>query len=165
MCCIEGEINIGVDVDGTLTNERLGEEVMTLTPRQIEKRYMECTLKKGADILFQKGINSFAITGRRETYKEVTKDWFKMVGIPYKELVMVPNNFYPNDFFDLKKYIDFKINSHLQRNIKYGLDDSIYVINALKRNGIIACKVDEDFRNAFENLFVRKQNKNRIKIE
>ena len=150
-----GEINIGVDIDGTLTNERLGEDVMTLTSKQIEKRYMECTLKKGTDVLFQKGINLFAITGRREMHKEITKEWFNMVGIHYKELVMVPNDFYPNNLFDMNKYIGFKINSHLQRSIRYGLDDSIYVIDALKKNGIIACKVDGDFRNAFENLFIQ----------
>lgn len=149
----DGEINIGVDVDGTLTEERLGEEIMFLTPRQIEKRYMECTLKKGVEILLNKSLKGlFAITGRREMYKEVTIDWFDMYGIPYRELVTVPNNFYPNGIFDLKKYIHFKIDAHKQRGIKYAFDDSIYVVDALNQNEINAFKVDGDFREAFEKM-------------
>lgn len=161
---IEGEINIGVDVDGTLTNERLGEEVMTLTPEQIKKRYAKCTLKKGADILFDHDANIFAITGRREFYRDITVDWFNEIGVIYRELVMVPNNFYDGAGYTISKYVNFKVREHLQRNIKYAFDDNMYVVDALNQNGINTFKVDGDFGDAFRkmtNLYYYNKN-NRI---
>lgn len=151
VCEVEGEISIGVDVDGTLTNERLGEEIMVLTPEQIKKRYAKCTLKKGAEILFEGDYNVFAITGRREIYRDITIDWFNLYGIPYEELVMVPDNFYVGGY-SVEKYVGYKVDSHIQRDIRYALDDNIYVIDALQRNGIYAHKVDGDFREAFDKI-------------
>jgi len=161
VCYIEGEISIGIDVDGTLTNERLGEEIMVLTPDQIKKRYAKCTLKKGAEILFDREFNIWVITGRREEYRESTTDWLDMYGIPYKELVMVSNNFYAGGY-SVEKYVGFKVDSHIQRNIRYALDDNIYVIDALNKNGIFAHRVDGDFREAFENVVKKKEKQNII---
>lgn len=149
------DIGIGIDVDGTLTNERLGEDIMTLIPEQVKKRFARCTLKKGADILFDTGFNIWIITGRREKYREVTTDWLDTHGILYKELVMIPDDFYSGGYC-ISRYVSFKVDSHLKRNIRYALDDNIHVIEALNENGISACCVDDDFRKAFENVFRQK---------
>lgn len=47
-------INIGIDVDGTLTNEVIGREMMSLNPSIIERAMLDCSPKNGIDILFEK---------------------------------------------------------------------------------------------------------------
>ncbi len=156
-------INVGIDVDGTLTKEVVGREILELSYSEVEKVMLDCTPQNGIDILFDDTLlgndcNIYIITGRQEVYRCATAEWLNTYGIPYDELVMFPNNFYRINGYDIPKYVDLKVDLHIQRNIHCSLDDNDSVINALNDRGIRACKVDDDFKDAFEKVLKLKDN-------
>ena len=148
-------INLGIDVDGTLTKEVIGDEILYLSQTEIEKVMLDCTPKDGIDVLFQNDFNVhiYIITGRQEKFRNVTIDWLNMYGIPYKEINMSPDSFYILNRFSVPTYVEWKLDMHIRKNIHLSLDDSEQVINVLNEHGIPACKVDDSFRDAFEKVF------------
>lgn len=149
------DINLGVDVDGTLTKEVLGNEILFLSQTEIEKAMLDCTPKDGIDVLFHTdfSVRIYIITGRQEKFRNVTIDWLDMYGIPYKEIYMPPDGFYMLNRYSVPTYTEWKLDIHIQKNIHLSLDDSEQVVNALNEHGIPACKVDGNFRDAFEKVF------------
>ena len=149
---MEEDISIGLDVDGTLTEGKIDRDMFSLDPRKIEKRILALPPKKGLDILIDSGLNHHIITGRQERYRDVSIDWFDMYGIPYKDLTMFPNDFYEKNGFDVPKYAGLKLDIHIRKNIHMSLDDNEHVVDILNKYGILACKVDNNFRDAFEKV-------------
>lgn len=144
--------NIGIDVDGTLTKEKIGKEIMGLNPGKIAKVMLDCTPKNGIDVLLETNHSVYIITGRPERYKEVTIDWLDAYGIPYQELTMFPNNFYTIHGYSIPKYVGLKLDMHIQKDISLAIDDNADVINMFNQFGICACKVEDNFRDAFEKV-------------
>lgn len=156
-------INIGIDVDGTLTNEVIGQEMTSLAPSIIKRAMLDCSPKKGIEILFEKfenNYNYYIITGRQEAFRDVTSEWLDMYGIPYKELIMFPNEFYI-DGHSLPKYVKLKIDIHIKKYIWIALDDNEQVIKGFNNSGISACQVTDNFRNAFEKVLELEKDKKR----
>lgn len=157
-------INIGIDVDGTLTNEVIGREMMSLNPSIIERAMLDCSPKNGIDILFEKfenNYNYYIITGRQDTFRDVTTEWLDMYGIPYKELIMFPNDFYNINGYSIPKYVNLKIDIHIKKDIWIALDDNEHVIKGFNNSGISACQVTDNFRNAFEKVLELEKDKKR----
>ena len=100
------DINIGIDVDGTLTKGKINQDVMALSQSKVEKIMLDLAPKDGIDILFESNHNKLLITGRPETYRVVTVDWLEMYGIPNNELIMFPNDYYVLNGYSLSKYIE-----------------------------------------------------------
>jgi hypothetical protein len=50
-CDINNNINIGIDVDGTLTKEVIGRDILELSYHEAEKAMLNCTPQNGIDIL------------------------------------------------------------------------------------------------------------------
>jgi len=151
-------INVSIDVDGTLTKEVIGQDILELSTLEVEKEILSCTPKDGVDVLFddmlsRNDCNTFIITGRQEKYRRATSEWLNMYGIPYDELIMFPNNFYEINGYTSKKYIDLKVDAHIRKNIHFSLDDHEQMISELNKNGIIACRVANNFRDAFNEIF------------
>lgn len=156
-------INVGIDVDGTLTKEVIGRELLELNYSEVEKAMLSCTPQNGIDILFDDTLlgnncNIYIITGRQETYRCATAEWLNMYGIPYDELVMFPHNFYNIHGYDVPKYVNLKVDFHLQRDISIAVDDNEKVIEGLNNSGIFACRVTDNFKEAFENVLKLKDN-------
>jgi len=155
------EINLGIDVDGTLTREIIGKEVLRLSQKEVEKAMLNCTPKDGIDVLFQNNFKIYIITGRQEKFREATTDWLNMYGIPYREINMFPDDFYVLNGYSVPKYVGLKVYMHIKKNIHAALDDNIEVINALSMFGINSYKVDDNFRCAFEKILeLKNTNKN-----
>lgn len=160
---VDNNINVGIDVDGTLTKEVVGREILELGSSEVEKAMLGCTPQNGIDILFDGTLlgddyNIYIITGRQEEYRYVTAEWLNMYGVPYDELIMFPNGFYKLNGYSIPKYIDMKIDIHIQKNIHCSLDDNGRVINALNNHGIYACQVTDNFKDAFEKVLSLKEN-------
>ena len=120
-------INVGIDVDGTLTEEIIGKDILKLGDYNVEKAILNCTPKRGIDILLDNTLskrycNTFIITGRQEKYRDATSEWLDIHGIPYGELIMFPNDFYMINGFTSPKYIDLKVDIHKRKNIHLSLD-------------------------------------------
>lgn len=141
--------NLGVDVDGTLTKEVIGKEIMTLDPKKIEKMMINCSPKKGIDTLFDSDCKIFIITGRQEKYRQVTTDWLDMYGIPYEDISMFPNNFYTINEYSMPKYVNLKLDMHIEKDIHLAFDDTIEVVNHLNEHGIKTFVVTDNFKDAF----------------
>jgi hypothetical protein len=158
---INTNINVGIDVDGTLTKEVIGRDILELSYPEVEKAMLNCSPQNGIDILFDDTLlgnncNIYIITGRQENYRCATSEWLNTYGIPYDELVMFPNNFYRVNGYDIPKYVDLKVDLHVQRDISVAVDDNEKVIEGLNNSGISAYKVEEDFRYAFEKVLKLK---------
>ena len=160
---VNHNINVAIDVDGTLTKEVVGRDILELSFPEVEKAMISCSPKNGIDILLDSTLlgdndNIYIITGRQEAYRCVTAEWLNMYGVPYDELIMFPNGFYKLNGYSIPKYIDLKIDIHIQKNIHCSLDDNDRVINALKNHGIYACQVTDNFKDAFEKVLKLKDN-------
>lgn len=166
---VNDNVNIGIDVDGTLTNEIVGREMLSLHPSIIKKAMLDCSPKKGIDILFEKfeSYNYYIITGRQYAFRDATTEWLDMYGIPYKELIMFPNDFYNINGYSIPKYVKLKIDIHIKKDVWIALDDNEQVIKGFNDSGISACKVTDNFRSAFEKVLAlekdKKDNKENIK--
>lgn len=164
-------INVGIDVDGTLTKEVIGRELLELGFSEVEKAMLSCTPQNGIDILFDDTLlgnncNIYIITGRQEAYRCATAEWLNTYGIPYDELVMFPNNFYNINGYDIPKYVNLKVDLHVERDISIALDDNEKVIEGLNSSGVSACQVTDNFKDALEKVLASRDKKtmSRIKI-
>ena len=153
-------IGIGIDVDGTLTREIIGKDILSLGSSEAEKAMLKCSPKKGIDILFDdrlsENYNIYIITGRQEAFRCATVEWLDMYGIPYEELLMFPDGFYATNGYSIPKYVNLKLDIHIKKNIRLALDDKEEVIKVFNDSGIYACKVQDDFREAFEKVIDRR---------
>ena len=165
MANVNTDINIGIDVDGTLTKEVVGRAVLELGHSEAEKAMLECSPKNGIDILFDdrltENYNIYVITGRQEAFRSATTEWLEMYGIPYDELIMFPDGFYATNGYSMPIYVDLKLDIHIKRDIRLALDDKDEVIKVFNDSGIYACKVEDDFREAFERILLKNQKDNR----
>lgn len=159
----ENNINIAIDVDGTLTKEKMKVDIVLSSPKEIERAMLDCSPKEGIEILLESSYNKYIITGRLERYRCVTIEWFNMYGIPYKDLTMFPNNFYDKNGYSIPKYAEYKLYLHLQKKIHASLDDNIYVVDTLNKCGIPCYLVENNFRDAFEKV-LELGNKKTVKI-
>ena len=162
-------VNISIDVDGTLTEEIIGQDILELSELEVEDAMLNCTPKKGIDILSdnalsKRGFNTFIITGRQEKYRGATSEWLNAHGIYYDELIMFPNDFYEINGYMSTKYIDLKIDAHIRKNIHFSLDDREDLVNMLNEHGISACKVTDNFRSAFDTIFGNQNGENNMVI-
>lgn len=155
----EDDISIGIDIDGTLTEDKVDRDMFTLDPREVEKRMSNLSPKKGIDVLFDSDLNIHIITGRQEKFRSVTVDWLNIYGIPYKDLTMFPDNFYEKHGYDVPRYAGLKLDIHVRKNIRMSLDDNEHVVNMLNEFGISACKVDNNFKEAFERVLELRKNR------
>lgn len=164
---VEDDISIGIDVDGTLTeNKGIDREMFSLSPREVEKRMYNLSPKRGIDVLFDSDLNNHIITGRQERFRRVTIDWLDMYGIPYKDLTLFPNNFYEKNGYDIPVYAGLKLDIHIRKNIHISLDDNEIVVDMLNKFGIVTCKVDDNFRNAFERVLeLNKRKIDNVRVE
>ena len=145
-------IDIGVDIDGTLTKEKIDKEMFSLSPKEVEKRMINLTPKNGIDILLDTTHKIYLVTGRQEQYRYVTIDWLDMYGVPYIDLTMFPNDFYVRNGYDIPKYVGLKLDIHIRKNLSLSLDDNEQVVNMFNKFGIPTCKVEDNFRHAFERV-------------
>lgn len=155
-------INIGVDIDGTLTKEKIDIEMFSLSPKEIEKRMINLTPKNGIDILLDTSHKIYLVTGRQERYRYVTTDWLDMYGVPYIDLTMFPNDFYLRNGYDIPKYVGHKLDIHIRKNLSLSLDDNENVVNMFNKFGIPTCKVDDNFRQAFEKVLQLRNDYKRL---
>ncbi len=148
------DARLGVDVDGTLTDTPpFSTDVIDLEEtRQIIRN---APVKKGVEILSIMCIKPFAITGRGNYYHDDTLHWFNINKIPYRKLFTIDGNLYEGMKFDFKAYLKFKVNTYLDNNIEYCLEDDINVIRELEKYGITCSLVKDDFEEAFWKLFNR----------
>ena len=131
------------DLDGTLTNQNIGDYMKTNPVRdkeRIKKIALGFTPKKGIDILSKMKLSPVIITGRAEFMRGVTEQWLRMYNIPFRELVMMPDG-----VFDWNKYINYKIIEHKKRPVKFALEDKQSVATILKGVGIPTFLVTDDF--------------------
>lgn len=155
-------INIGVDIDGTLTDEKIDLDMLYLSPRDVERKMLSLGPKDGIDVLFDTDHNIYPVTGRQERYRGVTEDWLDTYGIPYIDLTMFPDNFYVKNGYDVPRYVCLKLDIHIRKNLQMSLDDNEDVVIAFNKAGIPTCKVDNNFRDAFEKVLELKNNKDNI---
>lgn len=156
----EDGINIGVDVDGTLTKENIHLDMLSRSPKEVEKIMSNFTPKEGIEVLLDTTHKIYPVTGRQERYREVTTDWLDTYGIPYIDITMFPNDFYSKNGYDVPKYVGLKLDIHIRKNLHISLDDNEQVVNIFNKFGIPTCKVDNNFRDAFERVLkLRKGHK------
>lgn len=143
----------GIDLDGTLTDS---------LPFDYNKYYNRLDeliesakfipVKNGVEVISEMELDITIITGRGNSFRKVTNDWLIRNGICFRELVMIED--YENNKFNNEVYLDFKLKAYLSRKINFCLDDDEEVVNMLNNYGIKAVKVDGDFREAFNKLFI-----------
>ena len=159
---MKDDTNIGIDVDGTLTDGKIELDMLTLGAREVEKRMSNLGPKKGIDVLFDSDLDIYIITGRKEKFRGVTIDWLDTYGIPYKDITMFPDDFYRKNSNDyMPRYTGLKLDIHIRKNIHMSLDDNEHVVNILNKFGIPTCKVDDNFREAFEKVLELRNSKRR----
>jgi len=140
----------GIDLDCTLTDSPpLIYNGVSL--EELIKSVKFLPVKKGVEVLASLDLNITIITGRGESFREVTTQWLIQNDIEFRELVMIGD--YKDNKFDVKLYLDHKREAYLSRGIHFALDDDEEVIKILNYYGVKACKVGEDFREAFNKLF------------
>lgn len=74
---------------------------------------------------------------------------------------MFPNDFYTINGYSIPKYVNLKIDIHIQKDIWIALDDNDRVIKGFNDSGISACQVTDNFRYAFERVLELKKDKKR----
>jgi len=151
-------MDIIVDYDGTLTNESFGdilekEEISVNDHTKIKDFVSKFTPKKGVDILERLEVEPVIITGRQEALRDVSTVWLHANGVPFKEMIMMPNGSY-GDTFDWNTYVEYKIAAHRQYDVQFSLDDNESLVTILNKVGIRAFLVEDDFAEAFRKAVV-----------
>lgn len=143
-----GNLRIGVDVDGTLTYEKLPTEGSLEQTREFIRNVKP---RKGIEILQILCVNPLVITGRGTYFDYDTSYWLDKVNVKYTKLFTVDRT----KSLSFQQYIDYKVNVYVQNNVEYCIEDDIRVINALEKEGIICSLVkgNESFETAFFRLF------------
>ena len=149
---MKNDISIGIDVDGCLTEDKVDVDLFSLSYEKLEKKMSNFGPKKGIDVLLDSGLDIHIVTGRQERFRCVTEDWLYDYGVPYEDITLFPNNFYMIHGYDIPKYAGLKLDIHVRKNLGMSLDDNEHVVNILNKFGILACKVDDNFRDAFEKV-------------
>ena len=54
--------------------------------------------------------------------------------------------------YDIPKYVGLKLDIHIRKNLSLSLDDNEQVVNMFNKFGIPTCKVEDNFRHAFERV-------------
>jgi hypothetical protein len=146
------DIGIGIDVDGTLTEDKIGLDMFNESVSRLEKKMSGLCPKEGIDVLLDSDLDIHIITGRQERFRAVTADWLYDYGIPYKDLTLFPNNFYKIHGYNIPKYAGLKLDMHIRKNLRIALDDNEHIVDMFNKYGILTCKVDNNFRDAFEKV-------------
>lgn len=141
---------VAIDIDGTLTNEIA--YCLGYNYEDVSKTILNCTLKSGVKEVNNSNLDITLITGRIEMYRKETEQWLRNNGIKYDRLIMIPNNYYKNGF-DMKLFLDFKLQNCVNNRINFALDDNEEVIKILRSHSIKAQLVKENFKEAFNKLF------------
>ncbi len=142
--------NYGIDIDGTLTNERPFS--LSDSEEKLKNLILRSTPKKNLDIIKNRDLRIYLITGRQEKYREVTIRWLQEHEISFDSLTMIPNGSY-NGFFNEKIYLDFKLNAYIKHHIHFALDDDPKVVSLLNTYNIKSIQVNGDLNEAFNKLF------------
>lgn len=144
-------MNISIDLDGTLSNESVGQAFGDgmISSSELEKILLSFTPKKGIEVLNEFKINPIIITGRPERLRNATIEWLGQNDIEYSRLIMYPDNLYPAGF-EINKYVDTKLIYHKINNIELAFDDTKLVVDILNQNGIKTFLIEDDFRKVFE---------------
>lgn len=146
------KLRIGVDVDGTLTDTPpFSIDVIDL--EEIRQIIRNAPVKKGVEVLSLLCVNPTMVTGRGDYYHHDTIYWFEKNKIPYKKLITIDKEKYPGNRFNFQEYMNFKVNSYINNNLQYCLEDDIKVINELEKYGIKCSLVEDNFEEAFHRLF------------
>lgn len=153
-----GNNEIILDLDGTLSNESIGDVIdnNNLGPEEYDRmipHILKFTPKRGVTLLKEAGINPIIITGRQEGLREATEAWLKKYDILYKKLVMVPNGYY-GGVFDWNKYVEYKIKAHKKFNVEFSIDDHESLVTILREYGVPAFHVRDNFAKAFVNAWL-----------
>jgi hypothetical protein len=146
------DISIGIDVDGTLTEDKIDVDMFNMSADELEKKMSGLGPKEGIDVLLDSSLDIHIITGRQERFRAVTEDWLYDYGIPHKDLTLFPNNFYRIHGYNIPKYAGLKLDIHMRKNLRIALDDNEHIVDMFNRYGILTCKVDNNFRDAFEKV-------------
>ncbi len=139
----------GIDIDGTLTNE--SPFSVSDSEDKLREIILKSSPKKNLNIIKNRDLQIYLITGRQEKYRNVTIKWLQEHEIYFDELIMIPNGSY-NGGFNEKIYLDFKLNSYLKHRIHFALDDDPKVVKLLNIYNIKAVQVNGDLREAFNKL-------------
>ncbi len=153
--------DIIIDFDGTLANESFGDIVRkdgipASDHTRIKDIVSKFTPKKGVDILKELRIEPIIITGRQEALRDVSTVWLHSNGIPFQEMVMMPNNSY-GDTFDWNTYVEYKIAAHRQYDVRFSLDDNKSLVTILNKVGIPTYLVEDDFAETFKKAWVETE--------
>ncbi len=146
------DARIGTDIDGTLTNTPPF-SIDTINLEETRQIIRNAPVKKGVEILSIMCVKPFAITGRGNYYHNDTLYWFNKNNIPYRKLFTIDGNLYEGMKFDFRVYLRHKVDTYLDNNIEYCLEDDIHVIQELEKHGIVCSLVEDDFEKAFWKLF------------
>ncbi len=148
-------VNLGIDLDNTLTNENY---LIGVEPHQVDdmhnvlcERLLSYTFKRGIDILKDLPHNIIIVTGRMERFRDVTIDWLDANDITFKSLIMCPDDYY-SDTWDVENYHKYKINAYQNNNIYYVLDDDKKLVEILNSLGIKSECVTDNFKESFLKL-------------
>jgi hypothetical protein len=146
-------VEIIIDMDGTLSNETIGDiidsrDLAADDYEPVREALAQFTPRKGVDIINSYGVKPIIITGRQESLRAATEVWLHSYKIPFKKLIMIPDGYYGNKF-DWNKYVDYKVKAHQQYDVRFSIDDSEGVVTVLKKHGIPAFLVGDDFEETF----------------
>jgi len=145
---------IMIDFDGTLTVENIGDIIDEKGLKwndyaSMKDEISKFTPKKGIDILKKYNIKPVITTGRQEPLRDVSELWLFNNNVSYSELVMISPTAY-TDKFDWDKYVDFKVEEHLKRDVDFSLDDNKRLVSILRQHDIPAFVVENDFEETFK---------------
>jgi len=134
-------MNFTSDLDGTLSNEQIADIIDRWDDYESQsKELLKFTPKKGVEVLSEYNLSPIIITGRREGLRNATELWLHQNHIPFKELVMMPN-----EPFEWGNYIRFKLDEHRKRDIKFALEDNKLVATVLNNDALPTFLVEDDF--------------------
>ncbi len=140
----------GIDIDNTLTGEKLCFASMSL--EETKRKIIDVHPKKGIEILSILGLNIVLITGRGSYYYDETVHWLKKQDVPFVKLVMVDKDKY-NRRITFEEYVQYKLDAYLENNVHFCLEDDDMIIDAVRKYGIKAVKVGDDFKKSLYDLF------------
>lgn len=141
--------NFGIDIDKTLTTGNPFS--ISESEDVIKKTILNSTPKPGLEVIKNKDLHIYLITGRQEKYRKVTIQWLHNHEIPFVDLIMAKNNLYKG-FFNEETYLKFKLDAYLKYHIHFALDDDIKVIDLLNTYNIKAVQVNGNLKESFDKL-------------
>lgn len=143
---------VAFDFDNTITQTPPSEIHVTEDINQLKINFSKALPRDGIFNINKLPFIPLIITGRTETFRDVTQEWLTKNTIwNYRDIIMLHDAFYSNGY-NHEDYVDWKVQTFIDHNVNIVVDDVPEIIDLCEENGITSFLVEKNMNTTIERV-------------